>query len=516
MSVQTNARTPNQQRLVQAFTERFEDPDVEINFDGLKVQVADTQTGEVENFGNYAAFKSHIENGASDGASDGASAEGEGDSSMEEFEAAAAEAATQEAADAEAAVTGDDEDEFGFMDDEGDEDEIDFDAAEEDEIAAAIEAAMRDESGAEAQQEAEQEDAAPEAEEAAQQAAEATQQSEEQGQQERDKRAESELDRLIADMTETVLQERRGEIAKNEARWHKGEQVARVDDIAARYKQAGRDDLASRSKLMDYATNAVEETVRSQGIIEGISRLNSTELAFTKKAYTTFAQHYGGPTGTFRLLDQLDEMGHPLEDEDGNPYVKQIGEIALNKAYHLADYMTTANRDRLLSFAWGYSEATCRGLFNLLKERNAQQYPERVDDILDAFYENTVEVQDDSGAFVKINMPDADARDFLRQRGAKVQPQVKSIKVDAALYEGMWSDVVEHASVIWKWLGNETHPETGYMRNTVLLERLLAFFSPSEYGFSNLVQMLVESGDMTKAQATQFLEEHTDWVPEEK
>jgi len=74
---------------------------------------------------------------------------------------------------------------------------------------------------------------------------------------------------------------------------------------------------------------------------------------------------------------------------------------------------------------------------------------------------------------------------------------------------------VQHASKIWYWLGNDVHPDHGTIRNTVLLERILAFFSPADYGFANLVQMLVESGDMTKEQAEKFLEEHQDFDPNE-
>jgi len=328
----------------------------------------------------------------------------------------------------------------------------------------------------------------------------------------------TDLQSLVDDMANTAKAERVGEIEKNEARWRKGEHVMKLDDIAAKAKQYGIEvdgqDLGSRQSILEYASDAVTELLREQGVVEIMSRMSPTEMTFAKSAYEAFARYHGGTSGTFDLMDQLDENGHALEDADGNPYTKQIGELALNKAYHLSRFASPGNRDRLLSFAYAYDEGTVKAFAKLLKERGADTNIDLVDELLDSLYENRVKVEpEDGGEPVEMN-PDAKrVRDWVRSQTSTVKSDVRSIKVDEGFYHGRWLDVLRYGSVVWKWLGNDVNQTSGYMPNTVLLERLLEPFNPADHGFDGIVGILIASGDMTEAQAKQFLEEHADFDP---
>lgn len=326
--------------------------------------------------------------------------------------------------------------------------------------------------------------------------------------------AEDSLHTIMGEIENLLDRERRGEIDKNESRWRKGEAVFRADTIAEDFKRAGDTERDSRAKVLRHVREEVTSRRNKRGVIDSAGRLTQNEIALTSKAYRAFVQTHDN---WFNLVDQLDEHGNLITDDAGDPWPEMhIGTIALNKAYVLADAATAETRNRLLSFAWRYDEATCRLLAKALKQQGGKNPASAVDPILSDFYTQRMEITTDTGYHAETQLDNAHARDYLRTLVPSAASEVRSIKIDKALYEGTWTNTLRHFSVLWQWLGNPVDENTGLMSNSQALERILERVAPHENGFSGLVEMMVWSGEMTEAQASEFIEQHMDYEPKEE
>lgn len=325
--------------------------------------------------------------------------------------------------------------------------------------------------------------------------------------------AQDSFSQVVDNLIETIERERRGEIDAGSGRWEKGRYVVNLDQVAEYYKRAGQGELSSRKNLLRHTRDTVRSERRSRGHIDPRERLTENEMSMASRAYLAFVQHQGSE---FKVVDQLDEHGNKLTDENNDTIVKSVYEIALNKAYKLAPFVTASNRDRLLSFAWRYDEATCRVLSQALKARNAEKYHGVIDDTLDEFYTQRMEIETEQGHIAEVQLDSKEAREYLRSLFEAPKPEVKNIAIDAGLYDQGWHQTRVYASRIWQWLGNPVDEKTGLMSNSQLLERLLGPVVPYDNGFTGLIRLMVENQEMSEEAASEFLEEHQDFQPEEE
>lgn len=279
------------------------------------------------------------------------------------------------------------------------------------------------------------------------------------------------VNNAITELAGVIHAERRGEIGQNSARWHKGRTLAQLEEAAQ-----GVPELAAPGKALAHARAIVEDQLAAAGITDSVDRLNPTEVSITRKAYRVWMQPVGA------------DAEFTLTDAHGNEVRKRLDEIAINKAYKLADLPTPETRDQLLSFAFAQPERNCDALVKIVKQENITS-SEEVAALLD----------DLTGQ--------EDVTTAVRDRIAVSTPPstVASIAIDRPLYEGDWMSVRRVASEAWAFLGHEVNDE-GLMGNTVLLERLLAYFTPRDHGGTAIAKMLVDAGEMDEAQREAFLE----------
>lgn len=318
----------------------------------------------------------------------------------------------------------------------------------------------------------------------------------------------------VHDLVDDVRREREGQISANASRFAKGYRVNLLEQVAARLAELGDRDLGTPKAVMAFARDRLSKELAEAGIIEKGDRLNKSEVSIVRKAYRAFADA-AGPEAAFELVDQLDpQSGQPLVGDHGRPYRRRLSEVPVNKLYALADYVTAENRERLASFAWAYAENTCRALAKVFKaelpESREEWTPERVSEtvagVLGEVYALPAAAQTEDGQTVAIQPDDKAVRKWAGQQAASAA-EFANIGVDKAFAEGDWAELKQVASQIWQYIGGPLD-KRGLIGNTVLLERMADFFVPRKHGAANLVQLFVNSGDMSESQAEQFLAEY--------
>jgi hypothetical protein len=309
------------------------------------------------------------------------------------------------------------------------------------------------------------------------------------------KRLNAVVDELLSD----INQERTGELDKNAARYAKGMRLSAFESIGRELKEAGDPDFQVRGAVLNYARRALHVRDVSEHAIDTRKRLAPSEVSMTRKVYETYLQHRGDLEASFEVVDAVNqETGEPLVSDSGEPYVKSVAEIALNKLYILAPYYVDTHRDKILSFAYRNSEKAVGAAVKLMDERK-----DNIGEVIDQLNQIT---NTDAGEDID---PEMAVRDFVATKVGTTPPsQVRTIKVDAAWYEGDWVDIKRVATALAVKFG---HPldDRGQIPNTVLLEHLVSYFVPREHGASAIVQAFVDNGTLEEAQARTFLAEYS-------
>lgn len=321
------------------------------------------------------------------------------------------------------------------------------------------------------------------------------------------KQRTGELEKEIKNLISDIGKERTGELTKNEARWSKGGRLVRFEELARDLKEAGADDFTGRGNTaLSMAREMIDEYFRARNVVESSrTRLSASEVSMTRKIWTTYLQHEGGTDATFRIVDARDpETGNPITDDSGNPPEAKVTSIAPNKAYALADFYAPDDRDKLLSFMHRNSERTVLAAAKLFAEK-----PNRVPEIIDALNETAYEAEvarlkgEGEGLTAEELMMDH----ISKERGVTPPSSVKSIKIEANLFNGDWTDTKRVATAIAVGTGNrDLLDDKGEIRNTALMEMILGtFFAPRLYGAANLIEMFVSADIISEQEGSAFL-----------
>lgn len=255
--------------------------------------------------------------------------------------------------------------------------------------------------------------------------------------------------------------------SRNAIRWAKGVAANKAIELA-KSLPAGTFTGSPQKFVREKILNALENT----GANVRNAVVSATELSITAGAAKAW----------------LDARGLETPYGDG----ALVADIAIDKAYALRsvkEYEDAA--DALLTFADANDELTCKNLRKLTKVTNTKgkAVAQLIDDLSKLAAETSVPVSE-----------------VIKNKLAELSDEasVSTMRIDSALYEGDWADIRSHMGAIDQFLGFATEEKTGWTTNTRALERVISWFLPREYGFESLLNLFVENGEMTQAEAEAF------------
>lgn len=312
------------------------------------------------------------------------------------------------------------------------------------------------------------------------------------------KEVRKEFNKGITELFRGAKEEGKGLATANEARWRQGRDLTTLFRLGDRLKEAGDPDFQKRGA----ATRMIRRAWNERGAGSTVKNLSDYDMASMPKAYQSYVERNPKNEGletTFSNVGAWDREGNePLLQDDGTFETVRLVDVALSKAYLLADSYSPDNHDFFLSFLHRHPEQTIRKIAALVKAGA---------DVVE-----TMEVVDEAWR----NAPIEDATEAAAEAAAKVGegvgvdqgPTTKSIKVSAALYDGMLSEVRRVGSLVYgRFGGNLALDDKGHIPWTVLLERIFMLIWPVEKGERAMVEVLVAAGDITAEQGELFLSE---------
>lgn len=256
--------------------------------------------------------------------------------------------------------------------------------------------------------------------------------------------------------------------SRNSIRWNKGITANKAIELAK-----GLPKGTFTGSPQKFVRERMLEELRKNGHTQAADVLSANELSIT--------------TGAARAW--LDVRGAETTFGDDNELVVNI---AIDKAYALRSIKRYEEASTaLLTFASTHDEAACKNLRKLAKLTNAAG--ENVSELIN-------EVQEAAAA------SGASVNDVLKARINEIEPEPEfaTIKVDAALHDGDWTELRAHMGLIDQFMGFAVEETSGLTTNTRALERVISWFVPREYGFASILNLMVENGEMTQAQAEAF------------
>lgn len=295
-----------------------------------------------------------------------------------------------------------------------------------------------------------------------------------------------------------IRTESKNSAGANAARWAKGMHISNLEGIAERLKVAGHEDFQARGAGRLYARNAYLASMQPGDT--GSNKLSAAEMSDVVTAYETYAKHHGDMDATFVDVDGWDHgQGTPLLNDAGEPFTRSVTAIPINKAKAVKDLYTESNRDKLLSFVFNNTEKVVKSFAKLADE-------DTLIDLIDAI--NGAQRDVDLEAEEVLTAEEVALAEIKQQQGEAPTPTTKSIKVDAAWFDGDFKRTKDEVTAVYKRFDLPLD-DKGQVPNTVLLERLFAFFVSREHGIEPILNALLAAEDITRRQAKTFLREWT-------
>lgn len=307
-----------------------------------------------------------------------------------------------------------------------------------------------------------------------------------------------EFSKGITELLRGAKEEGKGLATANEARWRQGRDLTTLLRLGDRLKEAGDPDFQKRGAT----TRMIRQAWSDRAAGSTVKPLGDYDMASMPKAYQAYVERNENNQGldtTFQNVGAWNrEDDEPLTLDDGTFETIRLVDVALSKAYMLADSYSPTNHDAFLSFLYRHPEQTIRKVAALVKAGA---------DCLE-----TMEVVDEAWR----NAPGEDANDAAIEATAVVAKDVgldqgkttKSIRVDAGLYDGMLSEVRRVASLVYGRFGGDLSlDDKGHIPWTVFLERVFKLLWPPEVGEAAVVDVLIAAGDITEEQGATFLSE---------
>lgn len=295
-----------------------------------------------------------------------------------------------------------------------------------------------------------------------------------------------------------IRTESKNSAGANAARWAKGMHISNLEGIAERLKAAGHEDFQARGAGRLYARNAYLASMQPGDT--GSNKLSAAEMSDVVTAYETYARHHGDMDATFVDVDAWDRgQGAPLLNDAGEPFTRSVTSIPINKAKAVKDLYTESNRDKLLSFVFNNTEKVVKSFAKLADE-------DTLIDLIDAI--NGAQRDVDLEAEEVLTAEEVALAEIKQQQGEAPTPTTKSIKVDAAWFDGDFKRTKDEVTAVYKRFDLPLD-DKGQVPNTVLLERLFAFFVSREHGIEPILNALLAAEDITRRQAKAFLAEWT-------
>lgn len=257
--------------------------------------------------------------------------------------------------------------------------------------------------------------------------------------------------------------------SRNSLRWNKGINANRAIELAKQLPKG-----TFKGSPQKYVRERMVSGLTELGYAGADKMLSANELSIT--------------TGAAKAW--LDVRG--LETPYG-PDGALVADIAIDKAYALKSIKQYEEAsDTLLTFADNYEESACKNLRKLAKVQGlkGKAVAELIDEIEKLAYSTSVSVseiiKDRLGEFAE-------------------EESMANMRVDKALLEGDWDDLRTHMGAIDQFLGYATEETTGMTTNTRALERVISYFVPRDFGYNAIIQLMIENGEMTQAQAESFM-----------
>lgn len=297
------------------------------------------------------------------------------------------------------------------------------------------------------------------------------------------------LDALADSAFEVGVNERRGELDKNSARFERGELMVRLLGLAQAEKVPFKRLLSDVNERL--AQRAAENALADFQLI------TEQEATTTRRVVESF-----GSSREFRLVNAVNpNTGEPLVDDSGQPPLTSIREVPLNKLYALVDHADEKDQDQLLSFAYRYSERVVKKVRSIAKREGkpVTQLMKRLD------RKRKPASHPVTGQAIAVQLPEKDMLEELRKLAGEAPPvEVKSIKTDAAWYDAFWMPL----KALFDEAMRQARPDefAGGVSNVFVLERTLGqFFNVNDdAGRQQALQALVEAEDITPEQAREL------------
>lgn len=281
----------------------------------------------------------------------------------------------------------------------------------------------------------------------------------------------SEVQEQFASVLNEAVQHAKSEGAnigsRNSIRWNKGIAANRAIELAKQLPKG-----TFKGSPQKFVREQMIDALAGSGI--AVKVFSANELSITAGAANAWLDLRGAATSY---------------GKDGALVV----DIAVDKAYALKGIKKYEDaRDALLVFADTYDELACKNLRKLANETGTAGA--EVTELINAIEKQSSSTNEPVGEIIKSRL--LELADL---------PEMVSMKIDAALHDGDWTDVRRHMGAIDQFLGYAVEDGTGFTTNTRTLERVISWFVPREYGYASLINLFVENGEMTKGQAEAFM-----------
>ena len=303
------------------------------------------------------------------------------------------------------------------------------------------------------------------------------------------------LDELSNLAFQVGIEERRGDLNKNSARFERGELMLRLSAIAQAERVPFKTILERvNDRLMQLA---------AENTLADFQTITKEEATTTRKVVEAF-----GSSAEFRLVNATNpNTGEPLVDDSGEPPLTSIREVPMNKLYAVVDYAGDKDLDALLSFAHRYSERVVKKAKSVAKNQGKPLLT--LIKKLDRLRAEGVHIA--TGETIKVQVDERTALEKLRDwAGEAPPPDVVSIKTDRSWVESFWRPLKALYSAIQKEVNPELMGEADEVSNVFVFERTIGqyFNVNSEQGLRSAVGALIEAEDITADQAQEFFATH--------
>jgi len=297
------------------------------------------------------------------------------------------------------------------------------------------------------------------------------------------------IQELTDGLVDSIRKERTGELSKNGGRLAKGMHLTLLEREGMHLKAAGETMVETPLQM---AITTAQNALESEGVFD--TNLSNDEVSIVRKAYVEVAEPLGGVDATFNdHFAANPHTGMRLVNDAGQPYVRPITEVAVNKLYLISDY-AHHDFDAAISFAKRVSEKSLKKVNRIWK---AKKHPNPVFTAINDIIEQTDASDEAISRFVNETLG------IMPEDG----PEYKNIQVPAHVYDGVYTRVRQMMSLILGFNGNAEvlTKDTGEVMPGIMLETVLGtLLEPLEHGPWNILQTLVRAETLTSEQAANF------------